>query len=254
MTILTMTRKRQRRRDSTGSSASREMEPSKPPKDVLDLGRYLVRELEIEDSVDTLGRWMAHHLAELIDQAENAKTVAGRAKARKQAVATILKVWEHRKSLPGKAYPLMPYEDVLAVLARLRPDNNPFRYRGYDAKTRIEQYAADLFDSLTRLIIALIFRKLPPQVWSEKVDVAAIKALSKPEQYMLVSLYQWGELFTITGQNNQRPERRKKKSTPEKVNLDEVAIQLIDDVTTTLAELRKEIQTTGSKPNESSKS
>jgi hypothetical protein len=35
-----------------------------------------VRELGFEDGVDTLGRWMAHHLAELIDKAENGATVA----------------------------------------------------------------------------------------------------------------------------------------------------------------------------------
>jgi hypothetical protein len=72
------------------------MEPSKPPKDVLGLGRHLVRELGFEDGVDTLGRWMAHHLAELIDKAENGVCATERVEARKSATETILKVWEHR--------------------------------------------------------------------------------------------------------------------------------------------------------------
>ena len=54
------------------------MELSKPPKDVSELGQHLVRELGFEDRGETLGRWMAHHLAELLDQAENAKTAAER--------------------------------------------------------------------------------------------------------------------------------------------------------------------------------
>lgn len=227
------------------------MELSKPPKDVLELGQHLVRELGFEDRGETLGRWMAHHLAELLDQAENAKTAAERAKARKKATVTILKVWEHRTLLPGKAYPLAPYRDVLAVLARLRPDDNPFRYRGHDAAARKEQLAADLFDSLTRLIIALLLMKIPPDIWSAKVGAVAIKALSKQEQCVLASLYQWSGLFTSAGKNDQRTRGQKKESAPAKANLDEAAIRLIDNTTATLAELRREIQTTTSKPNES---
>src|SRR5687767_11542563 len=112
MTTRDMTRKRQRRPDSTESTSSEEMGPSKPPKDVLGLGQHLVRELDFEDGVDTLGRWMAHYLAELIDKAENGGTAAKRLRAHKSATETILKIWEHRTSLPGKAYPLAPYKDV----------------------------------------------------------------------------------------------------------------------------------------------
>lgn len=218
----------------------------------MDLGRYLVRELGIEDGVDTLGRWMAHHLAELIDHAENAETVTGRAKARKQAVATILKVWEHRKSLPGKAYPLTPYEDVMAVLARLHPGNNPFRYPSLGTGARKEQLAADLFDNLTRLVIALLLMKLSPAIWSTKLDATVIKALNKQEQYILVSLNQWGGLLISTDENGHRPRRHKKLSPPAEVNLDEVASQLIDNIMESLVELRRENQAPHSEPHVSS--
>jgi hypothetical protein len=85
---------------------------SKVPKDVLGLGRHLVRELGLEDGVDTLGRWMAHHLAELIDKTENAATAKDRQKASKAATETILKIWERRALLPETAYPLAPYTSV----------------------------------------------------------------------------------------------------------------------------------------------
>ena len=93
----------------------------KLPRDVLALGRHLVRELGFDDQRDTLGRWMAHHLAELINKAENGATGTERVRARKNATETILKIWEHRASLPGNAYPLAPYKDILKVLDRLRP-------------------------------------------------------------------------------------------------------------------------------------
>lgn len=103
MNTRDMTKKRQRKLGSTESSSSGEMVISKPSKDVLGLGRHLVRELRFEDGVDTLGRWMAHHLAELIDEAESGSTPAERLRARKSATETILKIWEHRASLPGRS-------------------------------------------------------------------------------------------------------------------------------------------------------
>jgi hypothetical protein len=160
VTTRDMTRKGPRKPDSTGSSSSEETGPLKPPKDVLELGRHLVRELGIEDGVDTLGRWMAHHLAELIDKAENGTTAAERLRARKNATETILKIWEHRTSLPGNAYPLAPHKELLKVLDRLRPDDNPFRYFGLPAETKRDRLAADLFDGLSRLIIALLLMKV----------------------------------------------------------------------------------------------
>ncbi len=106
------------------------MDLSKPPKDILGLGKHLVRELDFEDGVDTLGRWMSHYLAELIHESENGKTAAIRSKASQKAVETVLKIWEHRKALPRDAYPLAKFEDLSTVLDRLRIGNNPHRAYG----------------------------------------------------------------------------------------------------------------------------
>jgi hypothetical protein len=165
------------------------MGPSKPPKDVLGLRRHLVRELGFEDGVDTLGRWMAHHLAELIDEAENGVTADERLRACNSVTETIIKIWEHRTSLPGKAYPLAAYKEILKIVDRLRPDDNPFRFFGHPAETKREQLAADLFDDLSRLIIALLLMKLPPGEESAKVDAVAVDALSETEQHVLTALH-----------------------------------------------------------------
>ena len=129
MATQDMTKKKKRKLNSIELFSSEEMELSRPPKDVLGLGRHLVRELDFDDG-DTLGRWMAHHLAELIHEAENGANGEIRSKVRKEATETILNIWRHRASLPGKAYPLALYKDVLQVLGRLRPTENPFPYFG----------------------------------------------------------------------------------------------------------------------------
>jgi hypothetical protein len=221
---------------------------SKPPEDVLGLGRHLVRELGFEEGVDTLGRWMAHHLAELIDKAENGVTPAERSKARKSATETILKVWEHRASLPRKAYPLAPYEELLKLLDRLRPGDNPFRYFGPPAETKRDHLAADLFDGLSRLIIALLLMKLPPGEESSQVDAAAIEALSETERHVLTALQQWGELFTSTDKSTGRTRKGKRGSGGATVNLNEAAVSLVKSIMTTLVELRSELQEAGGQP------
>jgi hypothetical protein len=161
-----------------------------------------VRELGFEDRRDMLGRWMAHHVAELIDRAENGATAAERLRARKNATEIIRKIWEHRASLPGNAYPLAPFMDILKVLDRLRPDDNPFRFFGHHAEAKMEQLAAALFDSLSRLIIALLLMKVPPGTESAKVDDAALEALSETEQRVLTALQQWSELFASTSKSS----------------------------------------------------
>ena len=90
-----LTRKRPRWLNSTKSSSSEEMGPSKTPKDVLEHGRQLVRELDLEDGVDTLGRWMAHHLAELMSIAEHGITSEVRIEASQQVRDTTLRIKKH---------------------------------------------------------------------------------------------------------------------------------------------------------------
>ena len=111
---------------TTGSTASKPTVPSRRQTEVLELGKHLVSELGLEDSNDTLGRLMAHHVAELIKATKEVKGKAARAVAEERAVVTILKLWEHRVALPGQAYPLAQFKAILELLSKLTPDANPW--------------------------------------------------------------------------------------------------------------------------------
>ena len=51
------------------------MEQSKHSEDeIIKLGKKLVKELDLEYSVNTLARWMSHYLAELLHNIDNEKT------------------------------------------------------------------------------------------------------------------------------------------------------------------------------------
>jgi hypothetical protein len=205
----------------------------------LGLGQHLVRELGFGSQRDTLGRWMAHHVAELIDKANLGSNSTERAKARKIATETILKIWAHRELLPGDVYPLAPYKDLLKVLNVLQPDDNPFSYARQRLEIKRDQLAADLFDSLSRLIIALLLMKV--LAGRRSADTAATKALNKTERDVLTAIHRWEDIF-IPARKTLGQARKKGKDHSPKVNLEKVALQLIDQTMTSLGDLRNALE------------
>ena len=93
----------------------------------MDLGRALVEELGSDRDVDTLSRWMAHYIAELIEAAESANDEDRPAKLDKCANA-ILKLWEHRHLLPDGKRPFEDWEPTLKALEHLDPADDTPRY------------------------------------------------------------------------------------------------------------------------------
>jgi hypothetical protein len=93
----------------------------------LDLGRALVEELGLDPGGDTLSRWMAHYIAELIEEAETSKVEERPAKLVKCADA-ILKLWEHRHLLSNGKRPFEAWEPILRTIESLDPIDNTPRY------------------------------------------------------------------------------------------------------------------------------
>lgn len=208
----------------------------------MELGRHLVRELGCEGGFDTLGRWMAHYVAELIDKTEKGSTETERIEARKNAFETIIKLWEYRTSLPGKAYPLAQYKDVLHVLEQLRPTNNPFGHVRYHGDTKKDQIAADLFDNLSRLIIALLLTKIPSDEIYGEVNSATTDALNDTERHILIALQDWGEMFMSTDENSSQMKMDKRDEIETEVDLDQAALRLINGLMNNLVKLKNEIE------------
>lgn len=96
-------------------------------KAILELGKKLTSELDLDQTVDTLGRWMAHYISELILDVEKARAEE---KAEKMRVCSeaILNLWEHRYIYKTNRRPLAEFEPILTVLANLAPENDTLRY------------------------------------------------------------------------------------------------------------------------------
>lgn len=162
------------------------------PKDLLGLGAHLVRELGLRDSTDTMGRWLAHHLAERMKEAANRRnSVARRVKAQKQAADLILKIWERRAVLLGNAYPLAPYKQILKVLSLLRPDVNPWHQR---SETPYQSLAAGIYDRLCRLVIGLLLVDGAPHLRRRtRKRNESLEFLATEERKILKELERWLE-------------------------------------------------------------
>lgn len=94
---------------------------------VLALGKKLVEELGLDPSVDTLGRWMAHYVAQLIDESESA-TVEDKQEKLEKCAAAIISLWEHRSVMPSGKRPFEDIEPILRALASLDPAHDFPRY------------------------------------------------------------------------------------------------------------------------------
>lgn len=85
------------------------------------------------DDHDIVGQWMAHHLAELVQAAQDDATAT--VEQRQQIIETILKIWSHRSDYPRPA-PLEEFDSILAALDRLG-DDSPWRFsRLFDPTTK----------------------------------------------------------------------------------------------------------------------
>lgn len=140
------------------------------------LGHHLATELGFADSCDTLGKWMSHHLAEVMDRAEHEKNSEKKEEYQQHAVELILKIWKHRSSLKGDAYPLARFKGIIDSLSILSPEANVWERNRLG---RYESLAADSFSMLVDLYRTLHFiefvslksvrsAQVPPSVFSDE--------------------------------------------------------------------------------------
>ena len=77
--------------------------------------------------MDTLGRWMAHYIAELIAKTESA-TGNENGLADNKCFETILSLWEHRAELPNGKRPFEDLEPAIRIIESAGPDDDSPRY------------------------------------------------------------------------------------------------------------------------------
>lgn len=124
---------------------------------IIKLGKKLVDELNLSDGVDTLGKWMAHYIAELIEKAE---VSTGEVKERyeKECFESIIKLWNHIEKVPNINVPLARFSNILEVYDKITTKDK-FRYfpNKYEDESNLYLLLAQKADSLAKRIVYLSF-------------------------------------------------------------------------------------------------
>jgi hypothetical protein len=91
----------------------------------------IVHELGLDDSVDTLGRWMSHRIAELMERVDQANSEPEREAAKRECTEVILRVWDKRRHWPQG----QPLADLSAFLNTLSSEPHPMQYTKSEPST-----------------------------------------------------------------------------------------------------------------------
>lgn len=128
----------------------------------MELGRFIAKQLKADDGVDTLGRWMAHYLAEQLEAASKA-TGTKKDKLERDVSDLILRIWAQRHSLPGNVSPLASYEKAANVLAAIRSGAGAFAPWRTPPASRTASLALECFDLASKLALLGLFDLIPQQ-------------------------------------------------------------------------------------------
>jgi hypothetical protein len=90
---------------------------------ILKLGKKLISELELDDTRNTLSRWMAHYLAELITSIKTTESETDKIKLEKECCNLILELWQMKDRLPFEK-PLDNAHEFLKILRVLKKEDN----------------------------------------------------------------------------------------------------------------------------------
>lgn len=96
------------------------MGTSKPWNTTIALGQRILDELKLDHEMDTLGRWLAHYLAEKMERATTAPEGEAGEQDRRECVDLILQLWARRQTWPLSA-PLKNISDRLDELLTPKP-------------------------------------------------------------------------------------------------------------------------------------
>lgn len=148
----------------------------------MELGRYLARELQTDEGVDTLGRWMAHYLAEQMDTVDRSSGAKKR-QAQQRVSKLIMEIWAQRNSLHGRANPLTDYARASHVLASIQLGTDigtPWRALHPPSEAML---TIQIFEQASRLALLGIFELIPEDIPELPASVARLLSAEEGDLY-----------------------------------------------------------------------
>lgn len=160
------------------------MESSKiTNQEVINLGKAIITELDMEIDCNTPARWFVHYIAENIHKSENCQGEEKEAAERK-CVDAIFKLWHHRSELPRGINPFSEFDSVFRGLSRLdNSSQKPYfnEFSQFDHQIAPEETA----ESKQWVDIAISIDKAAKELVSESFNSAAALAITENSRKIL---------------------------------------------------------------------
>lgn len=177
---------------------------------------------------------MAHHLAELLAEVEKCRKASDRKAAEDRAMAAILRIWEHRQQLPGKAYPLSQYKKAADVLTSIHLQSNRFHaLRGSVSNLGL---TLDVCAAASRLAHLALVDLLPERKVS--LNPAAVALLQAEEKEYLEAIE---GIYTLFNSSSQEPSEREKTQTTDEIDFKKIhrtRLELLDELAKDVEKLK----------------
>jgi hypothetical protein len=172
---------------------------------IFNLGKALVREMEGEGSTDTIGRWMAHHLAELIEAAK-VEVGSGKTDQTDKCRDAIINIWKYRS---GQLRRRANFGRSASLASVLRTDpwarsdvQDPQAVEPKDTENWIlmTRQVSNSCDDLNRVLLALAARSVPETEKSALQDATDADLLDD-EANSIANLIKWSNAEDRRGTN-----------------------------------------------------
>jgi hypothetical protein len=151
--------------------------------EIINLGKSIISDLNMERDCNTPARWLVHYIAENIHKSE---TSEGEEKdiAQQKCVDTILKLWHHRSELPRGINPFTEFDSVFRGLSRLdKSSDRPYYNEFSQFDHKIDEDEDD--ESKQWVDIAITIDKAAKTLVSESFALAANTALTEKSKKIL---------------------------------------------------------------------
>ena len=225
--------------------------PSSEFEGMLALGDKLVAELELSAEIDTLARWMAHYLAELLVDARSNKQEL-KDERRAKTFETILELWRHRQNLPEKSRPFRDFQPVCRLLNSLDLDTSRPRYFNYisdlvtekkiNTSTNTHLTAIRAIDKSARLLIQFVIQLATEQEAEAGLEwLKAAKLAGIPEDDEMIAI----EFIVAGGDVRQAPDVNTERL--QKIDRALAALDVFNKTTPVLSDWLKAVREASSK-------
>lgn len=151
---------------------------------IIKLGERLVEELNSDESNNTLARWIAHYIAELISNIELAASKDSKEQLQKECCDLILKLWSKREDLPitKPLDNLKPFLEVVEILKGKKENLISPHWIEYNAMPRSTEWAT--FADIVKNNSEAIFSKVAEMTLHKDILLKDIEWMKENKEFL----------------------------------------------------------------------